>query len=148
MADNRRPNVGDPDLRHLLDLVSLLPAPNDEPSFWERLTAILDNREQPDRGMTDYVLEKIAIHVSSVQEPSNGEIDGDEVCDFTKYLAIFFGAQKPELWKLLSQALTRTTDEADGLGKAWADDLMRTACVLVTRYSTEDNLAVWEAMYQ
>jgi hypothetical protein len=115
----------DPDLKHLLELLSMLPGPEYH-EFW---TAV-QHRILPDTNL-GYVYEKMTGIWRVIQDPSHGNI-----IHLARYLMFFFAGNSPELWKILNQIfhnqLSLRHDEA---GRWWATDVSKTAWALYVRYS-------------
>lgn len=134
----------DPDLRHLLDLIALLPPPGRNDPFWRRIATHYRSHGETVEGATGYILEKISVHVSLLVAPHDPAAVPRDICDFAKYLAMFFGRRDDALWADLGAALADfSTDEAGALGCQWTDDVIHTAYTLLCRYTTNNSLNAW-----
>jgi hypothetical protein len=116
----------DPDLAHLFELLRMLPGPRENPEFW---TAV---QNQSLRGtQLGYVFEKMSSIWRTVQKPAP-----DNVEHLARYLLLFFGGDKPQLWSILNiVAHNRLTISHDKVGRWWAEDVCRTAWALYVRYN-------------
>jgi hypothetical protein len=116
--------AADPDVRHLLELLSMLPGPEDR-EFW---TAV-QHQALPDTDL-GYVYEKMSGIWRVIQDPSR-----QNIIHLARYLMFFFAGDNPELWKILNHIfhdqLSLRNDEA---GRWWAADVCKTAWTLYVRY--------------
>lgn len=130
-ADDRTPIADDPDLDHLLDLLSMLPGPKENPDFWGAVQAEgLPNAAPDTRDAVSYVFEKMSGITRLIDKPTPLRIE-----NLSKYLLFFFSAGKPEIHKVLN-AITPTESSwgQDDTGRWWAEDITRTAWTLYVRY--------------
>lgn len=121
----------DPDLDHLLDLLSMLPGPKEHPDFWAAVQAEGHPSAAPGSPeAVSYVFEKMAGITLLLREPTPMRIE-----HLAKYLLFFFSAGKPAMHELLN-AVTHTESSwgQDDTGRWWAEDVTRTAWTLYVRY--------------
>ena len=94
--------AGDPDLEHLLQLLSMLPGPAEDIPFWASIRArvVGPDPEWPDR--VDYAFQKMQGVWNVIQDPSPTRVMG-----LAEYMLVFFSGDDPELWKLLNRVTNR-----------------------------------------
>ena len=110
---------GDPDLRHLADLLDFLPGP-DDPHFWENL---------PCEPRTHYVLEKLVPKIPILRDPNPPPV---ELAYLAKYLMYFFKADTPEMLDHVGRQTDLPMYEL--AGHHWLGDLQATCWRLYVRY--------------
>ncbi|GAA0955964.1 hypothetical protein [Actinocorallia libanotica] len=113
----------DRNLAHLLDLLSLLPAPKQDPAFWTSLATY--------HGVdVSYVFQKMTLLPRMLTERTPAS-----VAMLCEYLLLFFGKDDARLYAVLK---TPTADLALGKdydsGRWWAQDVQQTAWTLWVRY--------------
>jgi hypothetical protein len=114
--------ASDPQIVHLLDLLSMLPGPTQNPRFWAAVDAAGSDSEPS----LAYIFEKMSYLTDFIREPAVHNLT--YLCD---YLMFFFADPSPEL--LLELTLL------PGHGnRLWAEDVARTAFQLYVRYSYRD----------
>jgi len=117
--DHRRADLNDPDLRHLYELLSLLPdpAPQEGPSYswWE------DFGEAGRRGWSG------TYYSSKLEDwPPTQTLTKENVRDLAEYCLMFFADLSEKQMKLLDQLETPGA-EIYGVGRVWATDMVATA---------------------
>jgi hypothetical protein len=111
--------ASDPDLQHLIELLDLLPGP-DERHFWEDL---------PSESRTDYLLEKLVPKISILHKSDPLPV---EVEDLTKYLMMFFHANDAAMYDYIGRHTYALPYEL--AGRHWLGDLQATCWRLYVRY--------------
>jgi hypothetical protein len=127
----------DPDLRHLADLLDLLPGPDDR-DFWERVAG----KGSPPNPLhyTDYVIKNVAVHMAVLRTPTPQPRGVEQLA---QYLLMFFGGDHPRLRDLLSRRVTHFAVKGDAVGRWWLDDLTATCWRLYVRYKSGERLMEW-----
>lgn len=128
--------ANDPDVTHMLDLLSILPGPAENPAFWAGVQAAAKDHEltpenlEPTHRNLDYVFPKMSGLTFFLRDPKPATLT--YLC---KYLLWFFSGDRPEVWKVLNGlAMDESRWGHDDSGRWWAEDLTRVTWVLYVRY--------------
>lgn len=133
---------GDLDVEHLIDLLRMLPGPKENPRFWAGVGTEGRSLEPTGRNL-DYVFEKMTHLSRFLQDPTPRRLV--HLCD---YLLHFFSGERPALWKVLNDITpTESSWGHDDTGRWWAEDVTRTAWLLVVRYRDYGD-ETWQAMWR
>ena len=133
-----RADLNDPDLRHLYELLSLLPdpAPTEGPpySWWQAFA------EAGSRGWSgSYYCSKLVD-----DWPLTQTLTEENVRDLAEYCLMFFADLSEEQMELLDQSETPGA-EICGVGRVWAADMVATAWRLyVPRQALRDGSPVFD----
>ncbi len=111
--------ASDPDLQHLIDLLDLLPGPDDRP-FWEDL---------PSESRTDHLLEKLVPKISILHKSDPLPV---EIEDLAKYLMMFFNPNNAAMHDYIGRQTHAVPYEL--AGQHWLNDLQATCWRLYVRY--------------
>ena len=119
LRDRGRADLNDPDLRHLYELLSLLPdpAPEEGPSYsWWEAFGEAGNRQWSG-----------TYYSSKLQDrPLTQTLDEEDVRHLAEYCLMFFADLSEEQMELLDQLETPGA-EICGVGRVWAADMVDTA---------------------
>jgi hypothetical protein len=122
----------DADLEHLLNLLDLLPGPEDR-EFWSQVgNKGYRHPDQVDR--VEYIFGNLRAFLGPLQRTP---IASFVIPRLAEYLLMFFGEDCPPLWNLLDQRLPSIPLPSGMLGQRWANDLCDTAWRLYVRYSAD-----------
>jgi hypothetical protein len=133
------PDLDDPDLAHLFDLLGALPAPREATEFW---TAV-QHQALGSGTALGYVFQKLTGIGRTAREPTPANIT-----DLARYLLFFFAGDNPALWKILNGLFPDLTLHHDEAGRLWASDVSQTAWTLFVRYRAPGRdpwLDAWQA---
>ena len=137
LTDRRRADLNDPDLRHLYELLSLLPdpAPEEGPSYsWWEAFGEAGSRQWSG----SYYSGKL------VDWPLTQTLTEEDVRDRAEYCLMFFADLDEEQMELLDQLQTPGA-EICGVGRVWAADIVATAWRLyVPRPALRDGSPVFD----
>ncbi|WP_283139321.1 hypothetical protein [Rhizohabitans arisaemae] len=124
----------DPDLRHLADLLDIIPRPENQ-EWWE----LLAGKGKRDRQYCDdYVLPKLVYHLRVLRQdkPKCSDVAG-----LGKYLLMFFGDHDAPVLDLIERFTESLYLKNNVMGRLWAEDLVATSWRLFVRYSADGS---WE----
>ncbi|MBY8871828.1 hypothetical protein K7640_08240 [Micromonospora sp. PLK6-60] len=116
----------DPDHVHLYRLLAMLPGPDDQ-DFWE----VVARANGVD---LHYIYEKMGHLAHYRRDPAPANNPGYTIATFCTYLIMFFGGEKPEIWRRIAGSLFNVGDNQGGLGARFVADLTDTAWRLTARY--------------
>jgi hypothetical protein len=137
LSDRRQADLNDPDLRHLYELISLLPdpAPEEGPSYsWWGAFGEAGNHQWGGR----YYRSKL------IDWPLTKTLTEEDVRDLAEYCLMFFADLSEEQMELLDQLETPGA-EIRGVGRVWAADMVATAWRLyVPRQALRDGSPVFD----
>ena len=134
----------DGDLRHLLQLLALLPTPDDD-DFW-RTFATAESPDDP--GAKDYILGKLS---ACIRDVVGDKVTRMDVSELALYTLMFFSKSSPELHSLLGRVTSGfDVDGQDTVGQRWCQDVTATAWGLwvglgQSESDIQNALAAWVA---
>ena len=122
----------DLDVHHLINLLAMLPGPDDVP-FWNTVDRNGRGSDQEETQLIGdgYLIGKMEVGIRGLLNPQHSDI-----AYFCEYLLKFFDGERPLLWQHLSHRVAGSgfTDQA---GERWTRDLCDTAWRLTVRYSPQ-----------
>ncbi|MGK3945074.1 hypothetical protein [Streptomyces sp. RP5T] len=142
MANPHRLN-DDPDAHHLVQLLGMLPGPDDI-TFWHTVDRNGRRAEQEEAELTGHscLIKKMEIGIRGLLNPEQGDI-----AYFCEYLLRLFSGERPLLWEHLNAYVAHS--DIDRAGERWARDLTDTAWQLFVRYGSGGQRALtvnWSAV--
>lgn len=121
----------DPDLRHLADLVSFLPDPNDR-EFWDQVAS--KDRPPSDPSYSDYVIKNLIVLMPVLRKTDPRP---NEIKKLLQYLMMFFGGDSGRLHEPIGRRFPFVAGRWETIGQLWLEDLVATCWRLYVRYAAD-----------
>ena len=119
-------HTGDADLEHLLNLLALLPPPQDH-DFWFKLAELNCYHERLDEAAEQIVSNLRQGIVAVATNSTDDATKGDAAKDLASSCLTYFDGEDPGLWQLLDQTVEYPWTPRRAAGRRWASDVCATA---------------------
>ena len=126
------PVTDDPELKHLFDLLRMLPSPRGNREFYSKIQSRrIGTRDEN----STYAIQKISTIWQVIEDPSP-----QNIVYLARYLMLFFAGENEQLWKnLITIFHGELSLDDDEPGRWWASDVSQTAWKLYVRYIAPHN---------